>query len=134
MSTVRRIALATAIALISVIAVAMPSSAAPTRAKTRSSEHPHAPSPALRAMLREIDPHRIQRDIHTLVGFGTRHTLSSQSDPVRGIGAARDWIFDQLQSYAAASDGRMTVQKQAFVQPPGARNPEPGRSRTSSPR
>jgi hypothetical protein len=26
---------------------------------------------------------------------------------------------------AAASGGRMTVQKQSFVQPPGPRNPEP---------
>jgi hypothetical protein len=74
-----------------------------TRAKTRSSQHPHAPSPGLRAMLREIDPGRIQSDIHTLAGFGTRHTLSSQDDPQRGVGAARDWIFDQLQGYAAAS-------------------------------
>ena len=28
-----------------------------------------------------------------LVSFGTRHTLSDQDDPERGIGAARDWIF-----------------------------------------
>jgi hypothetical protein len=125
MFKVRRIALATAVVVVGAIAVAMPSSAAPTHAKTRSSDHPHGPTPALRAMLREIDPNRIQRDIHTLVGFGTRHTLSSQTDPVRGIGAARDWIFDQLQSDAAASGGRMTVQKQAFVQPAGPRNPTP---------
>jgi hypothetical protein len=41
---------------------------------------------------------RVERDIATLAGFGTRHTLSSQTDPNRGIGAARDWIFDQLQA------------------------------------
>jgi hypothetical protein len=125
MHKVRRIALATGVLLAGAIAVAMPSSAAPTRAKTSSSQHPHGPSPALRAMLREIDPDRIQSDIHTLAGFGTRHTLSSQTDPNRGIGAARDWIFDQLQGYATASGGRMTVAKQAFVQPAGPRNPTP---------
>ncbi len=125
MQKVPRTALATSIVLAGAIAVAMPSSAAPTRAKTQSSQHLHAPSPALRAMLREVDPRRIQSDIHALAGFGTRHTLSSQTDPTRGIGAARDWIFDQLQGYAAASDGRMTVVKQSFVQPPGPRNPEP---------
>ena len=65
-------------------------------------------------MLREIDAHRIQSDIAKLAGFGTRHTLSSQTDPNRGIGAARDWIFDQLQGYAAASGGRMTVEKQSL--------------------
>jgi Peptidase family M28 len=125
MQKVRRSALAAVIVVAGVAAVAMPSLAAPTRVKTRSSEHPQAPSPGLRAMLREIDPRRIQSDIHTLAGFGTRHTLSSQTDPTRGIGAARDWIFDQLQSYATASNGRMTVVKQSFVQPAGTRNPVP---------
>jgi Peptidase family M28 len=125
MHTVRRIALATGVVVAGAVAVAMPSSAAPTRARTQSSQHSHALSPALRAMLREVDPRRIQSDIHALAGFGTRHTLSSQTDPTRGIGAARDWIFDQLQGYAGASDGRMTVVKQSFVQPPGPRNPTP---------
>src|SRR5690348_14921491 len=41
--------------------------------------------PGLIALLRQIDPNRIQSTIQTLVGFGTRHTLSSQTDPVRGI-------------------------------------------------
>ena len=31
------------------------------------------------------------RDVETLVGFGTRHTLSSQDDPVAAIGEARRW-------------------------------------------
>jgi hypothetical protein len=78
--------------------------------------------------------HRIQSDITKLVSFGTRHTLSSQTDPNRGIGAARDWIFDQFQGYAAASGGRMTVEKQSFVQPAGPRNPAPVTVTTSSPR
>ena len=39
-------------------------------------------------LLRAIDPQRIQATIQTLAGFGTRHTLSSQTDPNRGIGAA----------------------------------------------
>jgi Peptidase family M28 len=76
-------------------------------------------------MLREVDAGNIERSIRTLVGFGTRHSLSSQDDPQRGIGAARDWIFDQFQRYAADSDGRMTVAEQSFVQPPGPRNPQP---------
>jgi hypothetical protein len=126
MSKVRRAAFAAGLVLAVAAALAVPSSAAPSGAKARSSAgHPHGPSPALRAMLREIDARRVQRDITTLAGFGTRHTLSSQDDPKRGIGAARDWIYDQFQSYAAASGGRMTVAKQSFVQPPGPRNPAP---------
>src|SRR6476469_8895909 len=42
-----------------------------------------------RHILREIDPRRNPHTIETLVGFGTRHTMSTQTDPHRGIGAAR---------------------------------------------
>ena len=124
MCKARRGALAAAVVLAAAATVAMPSPAAPAKARS-SADHPHGPSPALRAMLREIDARRVQSDIATLAGFGTRHTLSSQDDPKRGIGAARDWIYDQFQGYAAASGGRMTVAKQSFVQPPGPRNPNP---------
>ncbi len=75
----------------------------------------------LRGILRDVDPRRIRHTIETLVGFGTRHTLSTQSDPDRGIGAARDWIFAELQRYAAASNGRMTVEIQSYTQPVGVR-------------
>ena len=81
--------------------------------------------PALRQMLNQIDPDRIQAIIEKLVSFGTRHTLSSQTDPVRGIGAATNWVFEQMQTFAAASGGNMTVQKQSFVQPAGPRIPTP---------
>jgi hypothetical protein len=76
-------------------------------------------------MLHDVSADRIQQTIEKLVSFGTRHTLSSQTDPNRGIGAATNWVFDQFQQDAAASDGRMTVEKQSFVQPPGPRNPTP---------
>ncbi|GIE92584.1 M20/M25/M40 family metallo-hydrolase [Paractinoplanes rishiriensis] len=83
--------------------------------------------PELRAILREIDPDRIRAIVERLVAFGTRHTLSAQDDPVRGIGAARDWIFAELQSYAAASGGRMTVELDSFIQPVSNRIPVPTR-------
>src|SRR5262249_44242913 len=76
-------------------------------------------------LLREIDPNRIHATILRLTQFGTRHTASSQTDPVRGIGAATSWVFDQMQSFAAASNGRMTVQKQTFTQPVANRIPVP---------
>ena len=76
-------------------------------------------------MLEEIDAGRIEVSVRRLAAFGTRHTLSSQDDPNRGIGAARDWIFDQFSAYAAASGGRMTVEKQTFIQPIASRIPEP---------
>src|SRR6202011_6138851 len=75
------------------------------------------PDDGLRAMLREIDPDRLKATVLRLTQFGTRHTASSQTDPVRGIGAATAWVLQQMQAIAATSSGRMTVQKQTFVQP-----------------
>src|SRR5690349_16870503 len=86
--------------------------AAPAGTAQAAGPHRRPPDPALRAILKEIDPDRIEATVRRLAAFGTRHTLSSQDDPVRGIGAARDWIHQQLQTYAAASGGRMTVELQ----------------------
>jgi hypothetical protein len=113
-----------------VTAVAAPliSHAAPASAATAG----HAPaltrrhhSDDLRAIVREIDPGRIQATILRLTQFGTRHTASSQSDPVRGIGAATAWVYQQMQAIAATSSGRMAVQKQTFLQPVSSRIPVP---------
>ena len=83
------------------------------------------PSAQVRAMLHQIRPQNLQSDVEKLVAFGTRHTASSQTDPVRGIGAARTWIDGQLQAIAATSGGRMTVQQQTFVQPVSSNIPVP---------
>jgi hypothetical protein len=85
----------------------------------------HAPDEEVRALLDQIDPGRIGATIQRLVQFGTRHTASSQTDPVRGIGAATNWVFEQMQAFAAASSGNMTVQRQSFVQPVSSRIPVP---------
>lgn len=79
--------------------------------------------PELLELLREVDQRNIEAIVHRLVSFGTRHTLSSQTDPVRGIGAARDWIHAEMSRYAAASDGRITVGLQSYVQQPAPRIP-----------
>src|SRR5712671_1732899 len=100
-----------------VTAVAAPLLSGTALAETDPALSRQAPDPGLRAMLREIDPDRIKATILKLVSFGTRHTASSQTDPVRGIGAATNWVFQQMQAIAATSSGRMTVQKQTFTQP-----------------
>ena len=83
------------------------------------------PDTDLRALLQHVDPRRIQATILRLTQFGTRHTASSQTDPVRGIGAATAWVFAQMQAIAATSSGRMTVQQQTFVQPVANNIPVP---------
>jgi hypothetical protein len=81
----------------------------------------------VRAMLGEIDAASLERYDRALVGFGTRHTLSSQDDPNRGIGAARDWIKGEFDKIAATSGGRMSVELDSFIQQPVPRVPTPTR-------
>ena len=52
---------------------------------------------------------RIQRDIETLAGFGTRHTLSDTESDTRGIGAARRWIKAEFEAISEACGGCLEV-------------------------
>jgi len=54
------------------------------------------PDPRIAALVASISESRLEQRLRTLVGFGTRNTLSEASSPTRGIGAARQWIFDEL--------------------------------------
>ena len=108
-----------------VAAVAAPLLSGTALAETDPALARQAPDDGLRALLRDVDPDRIKATILRLVQFGTRHTASSQTDPVRGIGAATAWVYSQMQAIAATSSGRMTVQKQTFVQPVASNIPVP---------
>ena len=111
-----------------ILARSAPADAATARLETAGAGSALAqrePDSDLRAMLGEVDPRRIQATILRLTQFGTRHTASSQTDPVRGIGAATAWVFAQMQAIATTSSGRMTVQQQTFVQPVSSNIPVP---------
>ena len=62
-----------------------------------------APSPSvdarLRAIVAPVSQAPLRHTIETLVSFGTRHTLSSQTAPKRGIGAALNWPKGQFESF-----------------------------------
>lgn len=45
----------------------------------------------------QVSTDRLKADVEKLVSFGTRHTLSSQTDPKRGIGAAVDWSLAEFE-------------------------------------
>jgi Zn-dependent M28 family amino/carboxypeptidase len=45
---------------------------------------------------KQVSQTRLKADIEQMVAFGTRHTLSSQTDPRRGIGAAVNWAQAEL--------------------------------------
>ena len=52
---------------------------------------------------------RIEADITTLVGFGTRHTLSDTTSATRGIGAARRWIKSEFEKISSQCDNCLDV-------------------------
>jgi Zn-dependent M28 family amino/carboxypeptidase len=62
-----------------------------------------APPPSvdakLRAIVAPVSQAQLHHTIEMLVSFGTRHTLSSQTDPKRGIGAALNWTKGQFESF-----------------------------------
>jgi hypothetical protein len=70
-----------------VTAVTAPLLTGTASAATSPAPTGQAPSEELRAVLRRVDPARIKATVLRLTQFGTRHTASSQTDPVRGIGA-----------------------------------------------
>jgi peptidase M28-like protein len=47
-------------------------------------------------LVASISESRMEQLLRTLASFGTRNTLSDTTSPTRGIGAARQWIFDEL--------------------------------------
>ncbi len=56
------------------------------------------------------------------MSFGTRHTMSSTTDPKRGIGAARKWVLKKFNDYAKNAGGRMEIFLQnQTIQPDGKR-------------
>ena len=59
---------------------------------------PPLPPPEARVaeIARSVDAGRMKSTVAKLVSFGTRHTLSSQDDPKRGIGAAVRWAESEM--------------------------------------
>jgi Zn-dependent M28 family amino/carboxypeptidase len=57
-----------------------------------------------------VSPQALRATITTLVGFGTRHTLSDTTSPVRGIGAARRWVQNQFQTLSVGCQGCLLIE------------------------
>lgn len=65
--------------------------------------------PEIAGMVKEVSPDSLKSYITTMVGFGTRSTLSTQTDARRGIGAARKWVLSKFLQFAKESNGRLTA-------------------------
>lgn len=77
------------------------------------------PEQRMQATADQVSQQRIHDTVARLVAFGTRHTLSSQTDKKRGIGAAVRWAEAELKK-----DGLLTLQTcDTVTQPPRVPTP-----------
>jgi acetylornithine deacetylase/succinyl-diaminopimelate desuccinylase-like protein len=85
--------------------------------------------PQITAALADISAQRVQANIEKLVSFQTRMTLSAQDpDSIKaghGIGAAREWIKEEFESYSRACGGCLAVKTDSFTENPADRIPKP---------
>lgn len=65
--------------------------------------------PEIAAMMSGVSPDSLKSYIEHLVSFKTRSTLSTQHDPVAGIGAARNYVLRKFQEFGRRSNGRFTA-------------------------
>lgn len=77
-----------------------------------------AVDPRIAALIGSISEGRMESQLRTLVGFGTRNTLSDTASTTRGIGAARQWIYDEMKR----SSPRLQVSFDTHQIPKGAYN------------
>jgi hypothetical protein len=87
---------------------------------TALAQQPPRPEALLNQVAGQVSQQRLRADIQKLVSFGTRHTLSSQTDPRRGIGASVRWAEAELKK-----TGLQTLQACETVS--GRRIPTPTR-------
>src|SRR6478672_1156724 len=89
---------------------------------------PSSPDARLRSIIAPVSQAQLKHTIETLVSFGTRHTLSSQTDPKRGIGAALEWTRGEFQKDSATCGNCLTIIDPAEMFT-GSRIPTPTRVR-----
>ena len=66
--------------------------------------------PLISNMVEEISRDNIEAYIEKLVSFHTRHNLSVQDDPGKGIGAAWNWVKEEIEQNIPGSGGRLSVE------------------------
>jgi hypothetical protein len=66
--------------------------------------------PEIKKMVDDISKERIEQHVRKLVSFYTRHNLSGQNDPAKGIGAAWNWIKSEMEKSIPVSGGHLKVE------------------------
>lgn len=75
----------------------------------------------IKNMVDEVSSKNIESIVRKLVSFETRHSMSDTLSSKTGIGAARNWIRSELESYSKSSGGRLKVEFDTFTQPADGR-------------
>ncbi len=60
-------------------------------------------------IIESVSAERIEKDIQSLVDFGTRNTFSDTISEIRGIGAARRWIKSEFESISQGCNNCLDV-------------------------
>lgn len=84
---------------------------------------PPGSNPRIYDIIDNSSPERIEADIRTLAGFGTRNTLSDTLSETRGIGAARRWVKAEFDRISEGCGGCLEVAFQESLVPEGGRIP-----------
>ncbi len=82
---------------------------------------PQQDDPRVHGIVTSVSSERIEADIRTLVGFGTRNTMSDTLSSTRGIGAARRWIKAEFDRISEACGGCLDVYFVGETFPAGGR-------------
>lgn len=79
---------------------------------------PPAVNPEIQAMVDSVQADRLEEDVRTMVGFGTRHTLSDTTSDDYGVGAARRWLKAEFERISEACGGCLDVHYQKTIVDP----------------
>lgn len=66
--------------------------------------------PGLSSLIADISSAKIRETDSTLVTFGTRHTMSDTMSTMRGVGAARRYLFERLSQISRECGGCLRVE------------------------
>jgi hypothetical protein len=65
--------------------------------------------PQIEKMVSEVSKDSLESYIKKMASFGTRSTVSIQTEAKRGIAAARNWVLSRFNEFAQQSGGRLTA-------------------------
>lgn len=88
----------------------------PALAGAQTAPRPDA-DPRIEKVVAAVSEQRMRELLTKLVSFGTRNTLSDQASPTRGIGAARNWMLEEMRR----SSEKLRVSFDTHIIPPQGR-------------